>query len=85
MCWIARAAVKKSGQVVCGGMHFSPTDHNGDVPAKWLCVAGSDSPEAMVQLHPNFSGPDFSNASILIGEPNFSNPNLGNELKESDN
>jgi hypothetical protein len=46
------------------------TDHN----AEWLCMAGSHSPEVMVQSDPNFSYPNFSN-------PNFSNPSqLGSQF-----
>jgi hypothetical protein len=70
MRWIARAAVKKSGQVVC--REASPTNHNGDVPNGYVRRAHTPLRQWCDQI------------PILVIHPN-QDPNLGDELKESDN
>jgi hypothetical protein len=75
MCWIAKAAVKKSGQVVCKRRHCLLTDHNGDVPnghAWWACtplrqwcdripiLAIPILAILILVIHPNFGDPSQS-------------------------
>jgi hypothetical protein len=76
---------RRSRKVVkwfAGGMHALPTDHNGDVPngyawqaqtpLRWWCDWIPILAIPILVIHPD-------------RDPIFSDPNLGNELKESDN
>jgi hypothetical protein len=81
MCWIARAAVSQE-KWSSGLREGLLTNHNGDVPngyVWWACTPLRQWCKwiLILAIHPN-RDPNFS-------DPDFSHPNLGDELKQSDN